>query len=76
MEIYIIVGLIIWFLIGLFSFYYWITKEEDILFDFATIFIWFAAGFLGIVSWFILRDVYKQNNPKTIKPQIIFKKRK
>jgi len=73
MGTYIIAGLIIWYLIGLYSFYYWWTKDEDLTTDSEILWLWFGSGFLGLVVYFIGKNI--EDGEKPIKHRIIFKKR-
>jgi hypothetical protein len=58
MGITIILGLAIWYLIGMYSFYYWWTKDHNINTNPKLLSLWFSVGLLGIASWFICRGLH------------------
>ena len=72
MGIMIIIGLVVWYLIGIYSFYYWWTKDNDIDADPDLLTLWAFTGFLGVGSWFIGKSIHSDN---PIKYRTLFKKR-
>jgi hypothetical protein len=73
MEFYWIIGFLIWYGIGLYSFYYWWTNEHDITTDADILSTWALAGFMGVLSWYFGRRIH--GKPRTKTPRILFKKR-
>jgi hypothetical protein len=70
----IIIGFSLWYLIGLYSFYYWWTKDGDITADPEIITLWLIVGLAGVIAWFIGMSIHK--DPQSKEPIVLFKKRK
>ena len=68
------IGFAVWYLIGLYSFYYWWTKDADITADTKLITFWLITGFFGLLWWFIGWSIDKDLQNK--EPIVLFKKRK
>jgi hypothetical protein len=72
------IGFSVWYLIGLYSFYYWYTEDADITLDGELIGMWLLMGSFGLLAWFIGRSIHKDRDT-TIEdeaPIVLFKKRK
>jgi len=69
--IYLLLGLIIWFLAGMFSFYYWWTSDHDLVLDHVPVMLF--AGFLGFFSWPLGWSIHGKTSHKNT---VLFKKRK
>ncbi|MGK0446529.1 MAG: hypothetical protein ACJA2M_000298 [Polaribacter sp.] len=74
MGITIILGLAIWYLIGMYSFYYWWTKDNDINTDPELLCLWMATGLLGVLNWFVGMSIHN-GEPIKGKYRTLFKKR-
>lgn len=72
-ETLLIILFTVWYLIGILSFYYWFTKDCDILLNFEHISLWIAIGLFGVIAWFIGRSIHSD---KEVKYRTLFKKRK
>lgn len=72
-TVLIIIGIVSWYVIGVYSFYYWWTKDYDLTDE--DLVICFFAGFVGIGSWFIGRSLHKDLNPKENNRVVIFPKK-
>lgn len=62
----IVIGCILWYIIGMASFIYWWTSEHD--FDTSLIPLCLFFGFFGLITFIIGADIHKE-------PIVIFKKR-
>lgn len=72
-ETLLIVLLAVWYLIGLYSFYFWWRKDCDITTDPEILCMWFAVGFFGVFTWFIGKSIHTEQKP--IKYRTLFKKK-
>tara|TARA_R110000803_G_C11822307_1_gene302142 strand:+ start:406 stop:633 length:228 start_codon:yes stop_codon:yes gene_type:complete len=72
----ITIGFAVWYLIGLYSFYYWWTKDYDIELDVEVIGLWICVASLGWITWFIGKSLHSKNTFEDKKPIVLFKKRK
>tara|TARA_R110000850_G_scaffold154363_1_gene277859 strand:- start:935 stop:1174 length:240 start_codon:yes stop_codon:yes gene_type:complete len=70
------IGFAVWYLIGLYSFYYWWTKYEDITADTELIVVWLVMGFFGVLIWIIILTSIHEEAFKRKEPIVLFKKRK
>jgi hypothetical protein len=72
------IGFAVWYLIGLYSFYYWWTKDDDITADTELIVVWLITGFFGLLWWFIGWFIHKdyETPVEDKEPIVLFKKRK
>tara|TARA_R110000803_G_scaffold209521_2_gene279304 strand:+ start:362 stop:574 length:213 start_codon:yes stop_codon:yes gene_type:complete len=64
----IIMGLVVWYLVGMYSFYYWWTKDHDLTTD--ELGLMFCVALAGVITWFLGRSIHGNN-----KSQTVFKKR-
>ena len=76
---YIIIGIVffvLWYISGLWCFYYWWTKEFDLDTDPNLLSTWFVVSVLGPINWYIGKKIDNESRGKYKDHKVLFKKRK
>lgn len=68
----IIVAVVLWYVLGVWSFIYWIRMDEDVTVDYLMLSL--LGGLFGPLAWLIGWDIHRKINET--EPIVVFKRRK